>query len=54
MGCGGSVASVGEGELVCLPRLACSCVVSIRGFPFPLGAWDGLCYFIVALPEPSI
>ena len=19
----------------------------------PLGAWDGLCYFIVALPEPS-
>ena len=23
-------------------------------FPLPLGAWDGLRYFIVALPEPSI
>ena len=21
-------------------------------FPLPLGAWDRLCYFIVALPEP--
>ena len=24
------------------------------GFPLPLGAWDGLRYFVVALPEPSI
>ena len=23
-------------------------------FPLPLGAWDGLRYFVVALPEPSI
>ena len=23
-------------------------------FSLPLGAWDWLCYFIVALPEPSI
>ena len=23
-------------------------------FPLPLGAWGGLRYFIVALPEPSI
>ena len=23
-------------------------------FPLPLGAWDGLCYFIVTLPWPSI
>ena len=23
-------------------------------FPLPLGAWDGVRYFIVALPEPSI
>ena len=23
-------------------------------FPLPLGAWDGLRYFIVALPEPSV
>ena len=22
--------------------------------PLPLGAWDGLRYFIVALPEPTI
>ena len=30
-------------------------VVSVsEGFPLPLGAWDGLHYFIVALPEPSI
>ena len=26
----------------------------IERFPLPLGAWDGLRYFIVALPEPSI
>ena len=23
-------------------------------FPLPLGAWDGLRYFILALPEPSM
>ena len=23
-------------------------------FPLPLDAWDGLCYFIVALPGPLI
>ena len=27
---------------------------SLERFPLPLGAWDGLRYFIVALPEPSI
>ena len=26
----------------------------MEGFPLPLGAWVGLRYFIVALPEPSI
>ena len=26
----------------------------LEGFPLPLGAWDGLRYFIVALPESSI
>ena len=26
----------------------------LERFPLPLGAWDGLWYFIVALPEPSI
>ena len=25
----------------------------MKRFPLPLGAWDGLRYFIVALPEPS-
>ena len=37
----------------------CYCLLVImwfllEKFPFPLGAWDGLRYFIVALPEPSI
>ena len=27
---------------------------NLERFPLPLGAWDGLRYFIVALPEPSI
>ena len=26
----------------------------LERFPLPLGTWDGLRYFIVALPEPSI
>ena len=26
----------------------------LEGFHLPLGAWDGLLYFIVALPGPSI
>ena len=26
----------------------------LERFPLPLGTWDGLCYFIVALPDPSI
>ena len=26
----------------------------LGGFPLLLGAWDGHCYFIVALPGPSI
>ena len=30
------------------------CVFCLERFPLPLGAWDGLRYFIVALPEPSI
>ena len=53
--CGGYVASVGEErELVCLLSFTCNCVVSVRGIPLPQGAWDGLRYFIVALPGPSI
>ena len=30
------------------------CVFCLKRFPLPLGAWDGLRYFIVALPDPSI
>ena len=37
--CCGSITSVGE---------------ETERFPLPLGAWDGLRNFIVALPEPSI
>ena len=46
---------LGKRELVCLLFFTCNYVVSVLGrFPLPLGDWDGLCYFIVALPEPSI
>ena len=38
-------------ELISLLLFTCNYVVSVRrGFL----AWDGLRYFIVALPEPSI
>ena len=30
------------------------CGFCLERFPLPLGAWDGIRYFIVALPEPSI
>ena len=30
------------------------CGLCSEGFPFPLGAWDRLHYFIVDLPGPSI
>ena len=30
------------------------CGLCLERFPLPLAAWDGLRYFIVALPEPSI
>ena len=37
----------------------CYCLLVImwfllKRFPLPLGSWDELCYFILALPEPSI
>ena len=46
----GSITSVGE-------ERANSLVIMwflLERFPLPLGAFDGLRYFIVALPEPSI
>ena len=45
---------LGKRELICLLLFTCNCVVSVWGVPLPLGAWDGLRYFIVALSEPSI
>ena len=50
VGCSGSISSVGKRELICLLSFTCNYVVSVRRG----GAWDGLCYFIVALPGPSI
>ena len=42
--------------LVCLLLFACGCVDSVGedSSSSYLGAWDGLNYFIVALPELSI
>ena len=46
---------LGKRELICLLLFTCNYVVFVfEKFPLPLGAWDGLRYFIVALPEPSI
>ena len=42
---------LGKRELICVLLFTCNYVVSVS---LPLGAWDGLRYFIVALPEPSI
>ena len=39
-------------ELNCLLSFTCKCVVSVRRDS--LGAWDGMRYFIVTLPGPSI
>ena len=46
---------LGKRELICLLLFTCKYVVfCLERFPLPLGALDGLRYFIVALPEPSI
>ena len=47
---------LGKRELICLLLFTCDHVVSIGEVTsqVPLGAWDGLRYFIVAFPEPSI
>ena len=49
----GSITSVGGAGLsavVCLWL----CGFCLERFPLPVGAWDGLRYFMVALPGPSI
>ena len=45
---------LGKRELICLLLFTCNYVVSVWRVILPLGAWDGLRYFIVAHPEPSI
>ena len=53
--CSGSITSVGEERANLSVIIYLYYVVSVRrGLPLPLGAWDGMRYFIVALPEPSI
>ena len=53
--CSGSITSVGE-ERASLSAIVylLLCGFSSERFPLPLGACDGLRYFIVALPEPSV
>ena len=46
---------LGKRELICLLSFTCNYVgFCLERLPLPLGAWDGLRDFIVALPEPSI
>ena len=46
---------LGKRELICLLSFTCNYFgFCLERFPLPLGAWDGLRYFIVALLEPSI
>ena len=45
---------LGKRELICLLLFTCNYVFSVGGVPLSLGVWNGLRYFIVALPEPSI
>ena len=45
---------LGKRELICLLLFTCNYVVSVGEVSFSLGAWDGLRYFLVALPESSI
>ena len=48
--CNGSITSVG----VKRANLSAIMWFLFERYPLPLGAWDGLRYFIVALPVPSI
>ena len=50
----GSITSVGEERANLHVLFTCIRGFCSERFPFPLGAWDGLRYCIVALPEPSI
>ena len=47
--------SFGNKELISLLSITLNYVVFCsKGFILPLCVLDGLCYFLVALPEPSI
>ena len=49
------ITSVGvKRELAFRYRLLALSLFLFEGVPLPLGAWERLCYFIVALPGPSI
>ena len=48
------VPRLGKRELICLRMFTCNYVVSVERFSLPLGAWDGLRYFIMALTGPFI
>ena len=53
--CRGSITSVMEERANFSALFTCNCVITVRrGLPLPLDAWDGLHYFIVALPGSSI
>ena len=46
---------LGKRKIFCLLSFTCNHVVSVlERFPLPLSAWNGLRYFIVALPGSSI
>ena len=51
----GSITSVGEERANLSANVyLLFCGLCLERFPLPLGAWDGLRYYIVALPQPSI
>ena len=51
--CSGSITSVGE-ERASLSAIVYLLLCGFCSERLPLDAWDGLCYFIVVLPEHSI
>ena len=51
--CSGSITSVVEERISFTFNYVVS-VFCLERFPLPLGSWDGLRYFIVALDGPSI
>ena len=53
--CSESFISVGEKRAnLCAVVYLWFCGFCSEKFPLPLGAWNGLRYFIVALPGPTI